>query len=105
MKTVLITGSNGFIGKNLVAELKTRQGYELLTYDIEDTLQDLEEFLAKADFIVHLAGVNRPKDEKEFAEGNKGLTEQIIELLKNIIKKHLSCFHHLSKQIEIIHMV
>ena len=87
MKTVLITGSNGFMGKNMVAELKTRQCYELLTYDIEDTVEELEEFLTRADFIVHLAGVNRPKDEKEFIEGNKGLTEKIIELLKKHNKK------------------
>lgn len=87
MKTVLITGSNGFIGKNLVAELQTRQCYNLLTYDRENTHEELESFLKQADFIVHLAGINRPKDEKEFAEGNKGLTESIIELLKKHDKK------------------
>ncbi|MGL4362381.1 MAG: capsular polysaccharide biosynthesis protein CapF [Cellulosilyticaceae bacterium] len=87
MKKVLITGSNGFIGKNLVAEMKTRQGYELYTYDMDNTLEELETTLTKVDFIIHLAGINRPKDDEEFSKGNKGLTEKIIDILKKHNKK------------------
>ena len=65
MKTILITGSKGFVGSNLYVTLKELD-YELLTFDKEDTLEDLEKYLLKSDFVVHLAGVNRPKDTKEF---------------------------------------
>ncbi|WP_070328410.1 polysaccharide biosynthesis C-terminal domain-containing protein [Exiguobacterium aurantiacum] len=78
---ILITGANGFVGKNLVAELKN-QGYsDLLLCDRGTTEFELAEFAKKADFVYHLAGVNRPKTEAEFEEGNKGFTEKLLELL------------------------
>lgn len=79
---ILITGSNGFVGKNLVAELRNR-GYEhLYLYDRENTTKDLEEWTKDCEFVFHLAGVNRPENEKEFMEGNADLTSQLIELLE-----------------------
>ncbi len=81
MKTILITGSKGFVGSNLYVTLKELD-YELLTFDKEDTLEDLEKYLLKSDFVVHLAGVNRPKDTKEFYEGNQDLTKHIIDVLE-----------------------
>lgn len=79
---ILVTGAGGFIGKNLCAELEN-QGYtNLLRFDIDTPKQQLTEFCAKAQFVFHLAGINRPKDPAEFYEGNRGLTEQLLHLLK-----------------------
>lgn len=82
MKYVLVTGASGFVGKNLCAHLSRRDDIKLLKFTRENTQQDLEEYVEKADFIYHLAGVNRPKTEKEFAAGNTDLTKKIVDLLK-----------------------
>lgn len=78
MKTVLITGAAGFIGKNLVATLKRRDDIRLIQFDVNTDPAVLDSGLAEADLIYHLAGVNRPKDVSEFVTGNTGLTEQIL---------------------------
>lgn len=86
MKTILVTGSQGFIGKNLHHELQNRE-YEVLSIDSSSSESQLEESLLKADFIIHTAGVNRPKDESDFEVVNKGLTEKITTFLKKENKK------------------
>jgi len=78
---VLITGSNGFIGKNLSVRLGELDGYEVIGFDKEDSLTDLSERIGNADAVVHLAGVNRPKDVKEFAKGNADLTALLCEFI------------------------
>lgn len=79
---ILVTGAGGFLGKNLVAELKN-QGYEdLLLYTRDHTLDDLEEYTKKCEFVYHLAGVNRPESEEDFMDGNYGFTSELLELLK-----------------------
>lgn len=79
---ILVTGSKGFIGKNLIVELKN-QGYkEIYEYDIDSTLEDLDKYTKDCDFVFHLAGVNRPKDEKEFIEGNFGFTSTLLDSLR-----------------------
>jgi len=84
MTNILITGANGFIGKNLVTTLRaTRPDCNLLLYDVQHTPDDLRAFVRSADFIFHLAGVNRPQTVDEFTSGNVGLTEQLIELLRD----------------------
>ena len=87
MKTVLITGSSGFIGKNLAAHLSTKKEISVLEFNKSHTLQDLEVFVNKSDFIFHVAGVNRPKNEKEFNNINTGLTETIIEIVERSGRK------------------
>ena len=79
---ILVTGARGFIGKNLTAELKNRGYEDLILFDREDDPSCLDEYAPKADFIFHLAGVNRPKDVSEFMEGNCGLTEKLINILE-----------------------
>ena len=90
---ILITGAAGFVGKNLAENLKTiKDGRnrtrpqlhidEIFEYDINNTVEELEEFCSKADFVFNLAGVNRPKDPKEFKEGNFGFASTLLELLK-----------------------
>ena len=78
---VLITGANGFIGKNLRIFLKEQPDVEVLTFDKNNTLSDLENSVKQADFIVHLAGINRPKETSEFGL-NYDLTKQIVDILK-----------------------
>lgn len=77
---VLITGSGGFVGRNLVATLSRRGGYELRGFDVEDQPESLTELVGWAEAIVHLAGVNRPQQVEEFQTGNAGFTAQLVEL-------------------------
>jgi len=78
---VLVTGANGFIGKNLCLELKNK-GFEVLPFDLDKTKENLKRFLDVADYIIHLAGINRPMSKEEFYDGNANFTLRLIELLK-----------------------
>lgn len=79
---ILVTGAKGFVGKNLICELKNRGYEDIYQYDIDSTHEDLENYCKDCDFVFHLAGVNRPKDEKEFMEGNFGFTSELLDELK-----------------------
>ena len=81
MKKILVTGADGFVGRNVVADLKTDRELELYTVDVDSDRRDFERCLREADFVVHLAGVNRPKDEREFFSGNSELTAWLVGLL------------------------
>ena len=83
---VLVTGANGFIGKNLIIHLN-ELGTNTMTYTRENSLQDLPDLVKKSDFIVHLAGENRPLDEKEFETVNAGLTASICESVRSAGKQ------------------
>ncbi len=86
MIRVLVTGSNGFIGQNLLQALKRFKNMEPLTIDKVDSPDKLESHLKKADFIFHLAGVNRPENTGEFATGNTELTRTITTILLRLGK-------------------
>lgn len=100
---ILITGAKGFVGKNLCAQLKNikdgkARNYGLLSaaeaeananaieeifeYDIDSSKEELEKYCQEADFVFNLAGVNRPKDPKEFLEGNFGFASTLLDTLK-----------------------
>ena len=79
MSRALVTGSAGFIGRR-VADLLEREGHDVLTYEVNDSRSLLGEHVAKADFIFHFAGVNRPPDPAEFEKVNANLTEELCEL-------------------------
>ena len=79
---ILITGAKGFIGKNLVAELKNRKYTDIFEYNRDTEPNKLDEYCKEADFVFHLAGVNRPKDQSEFMEGNFGFTSTLLDTLK-----------------------
>ena len=81
---ILITGSNGFVGQNLVARLKRRAGLNLYEYDLGSDTAVLDEGLRHAEVIFHLAGVNRPRNEEEFHTGNTGSTDEICRRLKEL---------------------
>ena len=79
---ILITGAGGFVGKNLVAELTARGYTSLLCFEKNDTPETLADYCRRAAFVVHLAGINRPKDPSEFYSGNAGLTDTMLSLLE-----------------------
>lgn len=89
---ILVTGAKGFVGKNLCAQLKNiRDGKarnygvvidEIYEYDLDSTPEDLDSWCAKADFVFNLAGVNRPKDQAEFMEGNFGFASTLLDTLR-----------------------
>jgi len=84
MKTVLVTGAAGFVGRNLVAALRRRDDVRLILFDVNTDPAVLDVGLAEADLVYHLAGVNRPKNENEFVTGNTALTERILERLAEL---------------------
>ena len=79
---LLVTGAKGFVGKNLVAELKNRHCDEIYEYEKDTDSKLLDKYCEEADFVFHLAGVNRPKDQAEFMEGNAGFTSCLLDTLK-----------------------
>jgi UDP-2-acetamido-2,6-beta-L-arabino-hexul-4-ose reductase len=81
MKNILITGANGFAGKNLTSFLNENKELSLLLFDVDNTNEELINFIEKADVIIHLAGVNRPKETEEFKEGNYLFTKKIADIL------------------------
>ncbi|MCG9875815.1 MAG: NAD-dependent epimerase/dehydratase family protein [Leptospiraceae bacterium] len=86
-KKILITGSEGFIGKNLCLFLSEKKEIEILRINRRSSQSDLEYNLLSADFIIHLAGVNRPKEESAFTDTNVNLTKNILDFLIQNQKK------------------
>lgn len=95
---ILVTGAKGMVGQALVANLKnirdnknrTRPNIkieEIYEYDIDSTAEALEEYCKKADFVFNLAGINRPKDNSEFMQGNFGFGEKLLNTLKKYNNK------------------
>lgn len=95
---ILVTGSEGFVGRNLVENLKnirdgknrTRPGISIdriYEYDRENTVEELNAFCSDCDFVFNLAGVNRPQDPKEFREGNFGFASMLLDTLKRYNNK------------------
>lgn len=79
---ILVTGAKGFVGKNLIAELKNKGYTDVFDFDIDKDKSILDEYTKDCEFVFHLAGVNRPKNENEFMEGNYGFTSVLLHLLK-----------------------
>ena len=80
---VLVTGAEGFIGKNLLAHFAEIEDIEVLRFSRQNREQDLPELVSAADAIIHLAGINRPLSPEEFAIGNSDLTTALSQLLVN----------------------
>jgi UDP-2-acetamido-2,6-beta-L-arabino-hexul-4-ose reductase len=79
---ILVTGAKGFIGKNLIAELKYSGSHEVYEFDVDTDESLLEQYCTDAEFIYHLAGVNRPIEQSEFMSGNFGFTSTLLEILE-----------------------
>lgn len=84
---ILVTGANGFVGKNLIATLEQNENYIILPVTRQTTQEQLTASAKEADFIFHLAGVNRPVEEAEFQEGNVGFTQTLLDTLVNVGSK------------------
>ena len=83
MLNILVTGSKGFIGKNLLNALKNNKNINILEFDRSNTIEDLEKLISKCDFIFHLAGEVRPKSsDEEFKKSNILLTKNILDILE-----------------------
>jgi len=81
---VLVTGSNGFIGKNLISHLQEIDDVEIIKFDKDDVFEEvIEDQIDNIDFVFHLAGVNRPQSIEEFYSGNSDLTKRIVDLIKD----------------------
>lgn len=78
---MLVTGAKGFIGRNLLTRFGQRDDVQLFAFDIDNSAAEFAAWLAEADIIIHLAGVNRPRNVDEFTSGNVGLTEQMCATL------------------------
>ena len=78
-KRILITGANGFIGKNIIIHLGERANTEILTFTRDDNLEVLTKMEEKSDAIVHLAGENRPHDNVDFSRVNIELTRKLCD--------------------------
>lgn len=81
---VLITGADGFVGKNLKLKLAERQDVEVSCFTRNDSVKALPALVAASDFVFHLAGVNRPLDQADFAIGNISLTEDLCAALREV---------------------
>ena len=90
---ILVTGAKGFVGKNLVAQLRTiaegkNKSYgdiaidDIFEYDIDSTPEELDDYCRRADFVFNLAGVNRPQNSEEFMQGNFGFASTLLDTLK-----------------------
>lgn len=79
---ILITGANGFVGKNLQLHLSERKDVEVISFTREHSPADLPKLVANVDIVFHLAGVNRPEDPAEFTQGNADLTQTLCEALQ-----------------------
>ncbi|MHC1717136.1 MAG: capsular polysaccharide biosynthesis protein CapF [Acidaminococcaceae bacterium] len=79
---ILVTGAKGFIGKNLISELRNRNYQDILEYDLDIKEELLDTYCSNAEFVFHLAGVNRPNMQSEFMQGNQGFTSVVLDALK-----------------------
>ena len=98
---ILVTGSSGFVGKNLTAALenikngkdRTRPGLhieDVFYFDLETSLDEFEKYCKEADFVFNLAGVNRPEKTEDFLTGNFGFAEKLLKTLSGYNLKFIS---------------
>ncbi len=82
LRRILVTGANGFIGKNLIVRLSEEKNIETLKFVRGDSQDRLNELIAKSDAVIHLAGENRPSDINNFTKGNTDLTAILCEAIQ-----------------------
>ncbi len=85
---ILVTGANGFIGKNLLMHLREKSEIEVVPFTREHTEADLPALLKGIDWVIHLAGINRPEDPSEFVTGNAGLTQVLCQAVRDAVQQN-----------------
>ena len=83
---ILVTGANGFIGRNLVLRFDKELNWDVTTFIKSDPISKLRESLKQTDIVVHLAGENRPKDPLDFIEVNANFTKKVCNLIEEEFK-------------------
>jgi UDP-2-acetamido-2,6-beta-L-arabino-hexul-4-ose reductase len=81
MKTILVTGASGFIGKHMCLALRRSGDFDVIEYNSGNDPSELPGMVSRCEFIIHLAGVNRPKDESEFLTGNADFTRELCDVV------------------------
>ncbi|PCI05306.1 MAG: capsular biosynthesis protein [Hyphomicrobiales bacterium] len=84
---ILVTGANGFVGKNLKVRIEERNDWEIIAVTRNTTAKETEDLLRGADAVIHLAGINRPENTAEFKTGNADYTEQLCKLMAEQARK------------------
>ena len=84
---ILVTGARGFIGKNLICELKNCGYDSIYEVDLDTTDSELSDYCSDCEFVFHLAGVNRPQNDEEFMKGNFGFTSVLLDKLEAAANK------------------
>ncbi len=84
LKKVMITGANGFIGKNLQLHLAERKDVQVVCFTRDHAVDQLAQLLQGVDFVFHLAGINRPQDPEEFVTGNANLTHALCDAVAQV---------------------
>lgn len=79
---VLVTGANGFIGKNLMERLSQIVGIKIHQFDRENDIKEIKSYIKNIDFIFHLAGINRPEKSEEFYTGNRDIIKELINIIE-----------------------
>jgi UDP-2-acetamido-2,6-beta-L-arabino-hexul-4-ose reductase len=79
---ILVTGAKGFVGKNLIAELRNQGFTNIAEFDVDTDVSLLDEYAGNCEFVFHLAGVNRPENPDEFMTGNFGFTTTLLDTLR-----------------------
>lgn len=80
---ILVTGANGFVGKNLIVSLQQSEDLQVFPVTRQTTKEELNNYAKQADFVFHLAGVNRPENEAEFMDGNADFTQELLGTLES----------------------
>ncbi len=83
---LLITGANGFVGKNFFFRLNEMSGVEVVTFTRDNSIGELPSLVNDIDGIIHLAGINRPQYDDEFKQGNADLTQALADAVFNVVE-------------------
>ena len=98
---VLVTGANGFLARNLISHLNFRAEIEVIPYTRQNQISELKDMLVGVETIFHLAGANRPSDQKQFELDNEDLTRNLCDEVRQHAFHHRLIFHTLQLSIEI----
>ena len=83
---LLVTGANGFVGKNFIIHLNEMSDVDVVTFTRDNSISELPSLVSDVDGIIHLAGINRPQHDDEFKQGNADLTQALADAVFNVVQ-------------------